>query len=258
MDLFELFKITTKCVLCGGQVSELAIKETTQALQHLALVDPQPKSKLACHQCQQRLPLTQFSCFCCGLPFAKGNQSTPSIGKNCGSCLAKTPNYDRTISAFHYEYPINDCISQLKYTAQLHYLPLLSSYLIAAIKTGYSDMPLPDLVIPVPLHKKKLAQRGFNQSRLIARQLANWLPIKIATRGIERTKFTQAQSGLDSNERQNNVKGAFQITAEIPAHVAIIDDVITTGMTVSELSKQARMAGAKTIDVWCIARAYEL
>jgi len=109
----------------------------------------------------------------------------------------------------------------------------------------------------VPLHPKKLQNRGFNQSRLITNQLAKSLKIKVLSSGIQRTKQTLAQSGLDSNERKANMRNAFAVSVKLPSHVAIIDDVVTTGMTASELTVQAKKAGAKRVDIWCVARAYE-
>ncbi len=118
-----------------------------------------------------------------------------------------------------------------------------------------TDYPL--LIIPVPLHRAKLADRGFNQSRLLANKLSNQLSIKVLNKGIRRIKSTQAQSGLDANERRVYMKNAFQIYSQLPAHVAVVDDVVTTGMTVSELTKQAKLAGAQRVDIWCLARAFD-
>ncbi len=255
MDLFEQFKITTECVLCGCQVNNSDQPNSTNT-KPLATLD----SKLICHYCHSRMPVSQSNCFTCGLPLFKkldANEQQTPIGGNCGSCLVDSPNYDRTVSAFHYEYPVNYFISQLKYNAQLQYLPTLTEYLLAVLSEQYRSANYPGLIIPVPLHPSKLAERGFNQSRLLANKLARKLSIKVLKSGVQRIKATQAQSGLDSNERRINVKNAFQIDCSLPEHIAIIDDVVTTGMTVSELTKSAKIAGAKQVDIWCLARAFE-
>ena len=176
----------------------------------------------------------------------------------CGECLKMSPPYDRVISAFHYEPPVSDFITQLKYSAQLQLLPLLSEYLTQKIQSSYPTSTLPELIIATPLHPKKLVSRGFNQSRLIANKVGKVLKIKILDKGVDRLKQTQAQSGLDSVERKKNMKNAFQVETDLPQHVAVVDDVVTTGMTASELSKQLLKHGAKKVDIWCLARAYGL
>lgn len=256
MDLFERFKITTECVLCGCQVNNSDQQSPAITESQLAAI-----SKLICQYCHSKMPVSQSSCFTCGLPLFKKQgpikQNEP-IGINCGSCLADSPNYDRTISAFHYEYPVNHFISKLKYNAKLEYLPILSDYLMAALEKHYHETAYPSLIIPVPLHRTRLTDRGFNQSRLLANKLSSQLPINVLEKGILRIKPTMAQSGLDSNERKVNIKNAFQIDSALPAHVAIVDDVVTTGMTVSELTKNAKLAGAAQVDIWCLARAFVL
>jgi ComF family protein len=255
MDLFEHFRITTECVLCGCKVNN-----SDQLTTNESGIFSSSNSKIICQYCHVKMPLSQSSCFTCGLPlFSKLDSAdqAASIGNNCGNCLANSPNYDRTVSAFHYEYPINNFISQLKYGAQLQYLPILADYLLSVIRQHYLVTDYPSLIIPVPLHRAKLADRGFNQSRLLANKLSNPLSIKVLNKGIRRIKSTQAQSGLDSNERRVNMKNAFQIDSQLPAHVAVVDDVVTTGMTVSELTKQAKLAGAQRVDIWCLARAFD-
>ena len=190
------------------------------------------------------------------------------------------------LSAFHYEAPISDFITQLKYSANFQVLPLLQNHLANKIggiyltqnqgverptanrkfdasKTNDPSLSeqskksvLPKLVIPVPLHPKRLKERGFNQSQLIGKSIAKTLNIPCSTKGVKRIVNTQAQSGLNSTERKRNIKNAFSVERSLPDHIAIVDDVVTTGMTVSELARQARKCGVKRIDVWCIARAY--
>jgi len=250
-DLFAILKIPTDCYLCGCSVDS--------SKTHKDLVKSQQEASIICTDCHQRLPLSLSACHTCGLPLSLTsiNQSK-SKQTVCGECLKSSPTYNRTISGFHYEAPINEFITQLKFSSQFQLLPLLCDYLIDKINERYDKVSLPDAIIPVPLHLKKLVQRGFNQSQLIADQIAKTLAVKVLTNGIKRIKMTQAQSGLDSVERKGNVKKAFQIDGKLPEHIAIVDDVVTTGMTVSELASQARLHGAKKIDIWCVARAYDL
>jgi len=249
MDLSSLFQLTSDCLLCGCPVQS-----------HQP--DIRGDSPLICHFCHQRLPLSKTACNVCGLPLTvEENDSSSPLNSvfnlPCGKCLKDSPPFNRTIAAFHYQPPIDQLISRMKYSSQIHYIPLLCEYLIYEIRAQYQEHKLPSCIIAMPLHPKKLSSRGFNQAHLIAKQISKSTGINIISQGIRRIKNTQAQSGLDSLERHRNVKRAFEIKQSLPEHVAIVDDVVTTGMTVSELAKCAKKQGAKQIDVWCIARAHE-
>jgi ComF family protein len=113
----------------------------------------------------------------------------------------------------------------------------------------------PDLLIPVPLHPLRLRKRGFNQSVELTHKLARHYSLPYDWRICQRIKETKAQSELGERERQKNLRNAFQICAEVKgAHLVVVDDVITTGATVTELSKVLKKAGAKRVDVWAVAR----
>ncbi len=239
--------LTSDCYLCGCQSQPFFNKIKAK---HISGKNNAP---IVCDQCHQHLPISKNACSICGLPLVASNTTTP-----CGECLKNSPPYDKTVSAFHYESPINDMITQLKYSAQFQCLSLLCDYLADKISQHYQNNDLPELIIPVPLHPKKRQLRGFNQSQLIAAKLSKQLNIKLNAQGVLRIKKTNAQSGLDSVERKHNMKNAFQINTQLPKHIAIVDDVVTTGTTVSELAKQARQHGATQIDIWCLARAYDL
>ncbi len=259
MNLFDSFAISSDCYLCGCSVDSIIAHHYKH---------PKSQSPIICQFCHQFLPLSIDTCVTCGLPLSSAISSEKAHSNNsinakstnapCGKCLTQCPPYDTTISAFHYEAPINDFITQLKYSAQFQLLPLLCEYLTKKIANSQPPSTYPDVIIPVPLHPNKLAKRGFNQSRLIANKIGENLDVKVLADGVRRIKDTAAQSGLDSVERKSNIKNAFCIDKPLPSHIAIVDDVITTGLTVSELSKQARKQGAKRIDVWCLARAYVL
>jgi len=215
---------------------------------------------IICQFCHQKLPSQVNGCAVCALPI-KQNESGKLLENNkdliCGECIKQSPPFDKTVAAFHYEPPISDFITQYKFNAQLELLPLLSDYLAKNIQSHYQNKAMPKLLIPVPLHKHKLVKRGFNQSQLIAKRLSKGFGIPVSGNHIQRSKETRPQMELDSNERQQNLKDAFQISQQLPSHIAIIDDVVTTGTTVTELAKQAKSHGATTIDIWCLARAFE-
>ena len=125
----------------------------------------------------------------------------------------------------------------------------------------YADREKPEIIIPVPLHKKRLKERGFNQSVQIALPISKKLDIKINTSICRRIKNTKAQSLISVEKRKNNVKNAFEVNFKSrkprdlkSKHIAIIDDVITTGNTVKNLKKTLLDAGFSKIDVWCCAK----
>ena len=118
---------------------------------------------------------------------------------------------------------------------------------------------MPQLVLPVPLHRKKLALRGYNQSAELARVIARQCNLELDVSSCRRHKATVAQQGLDARSRKANVKNAFELSGSgklaAVKSVAIIDDVVTTTATVWELSVLLKGAGIETIEVWCVARA---
>ena len=126
------------------------------------------------------------------------------------------------------------------------------------LKKSYLEnhLPLmPEAIIAVPLHGKRLKQRGYNQSELIAKQLSRLLGIPLLTDAVIRTKKTEAQSGLSLKQRQSNILQAFQVSQNLPTHIALVDDVFTTGSTLNELSRQLKLAGCEFTQGWVIAHA---
>jgi ComF family protein len=172
----------------------------------------------------------------------------------CGQCLQDPPSYDSAVSLFRYAYPADHLILRLKFQAQLHLARALGELLARHLKREMQTMP--EIIIPVPLHRARLRERGFNQALEIARPIARSLSIPVDYKSCERVRKTSAQSLLPAAERRKNIKGAFRVTRLIAArHVAILDDVMTTGHTVQELAATLRKAGVERIDVWVVARA---
>ncbi len=216
--------------------------------------------KLLCDNCLSRLPMLKNACPICAMPLANHYGLNSSLHP-CGECLKQSPCYSKTVSAFHYEPPISDFITGLKYNAKHYLVPLLSAYLLEAIQHNYQKNELPQLIIPVPLHSKKIRSRGFNQAQLIGEKLASALKLPILTKDVSRLKFTKAQSSLNAEQRKKNLKGAFIVENKHLVQtksVAIVDDVVTTGTTANELSLQLLAAGATRVDVWSVARAFAI
>lgn len=148
------------------------------------------------------------------------------------------------------------CILRLKFQGKLIYAQTLAQLFIKRMQnTWYKEAALPDLIIPVPLHVKRLKVRGFNQALEIAKPIAKRFNIQIDSLGVKRVKATAAQATLKAALRERNLAHAFLATKRYDnLSIAIVDDVITTTYTVRELAKTLKQAGAKKITIWAIAR----
>lgn len=209
------------------------------------------RSYALCSSCEAQLPWLYNVCPQCALPFSAYADSKHVV---CGRCLRYPPPYDLTIALWHYQQPITRLIAGLKFNKQLKCAELMGKLLAKELIKG-SDYCLPDCIIPVPLHPSRLRERGFNQALEIARPVAKQLQIPIDITSCQRVKATLAQSSIPARLRRKNTLNAFQVTADLSArHVAIIDDVVTTGYTIKELAKQLKRAGVAKIDIWCLAR----
>jgi ComF family protein len=161
------------------------------------------------------------------------------------------------LALFPYQGPVVALITQLKFRHQLSHAQLLGTLLAERVQAAwYQTQPLPDVILPVPIHAERLRERGFNQTVEIGRPLAAYLDIPLDRSGAIRHRATAAQSGLTATERRHNVANAFTVTRDYRnLTVAILDDVITTGHTIRAFSKAVEAAGATEIHVWCCARA---
>ena len=172
----------------------------------------------------------------------------------CGACQKQPPAFDAATALLHYQSPVDYLIQRLKFSGELAVAPLLARLL--AKKIAARTTALPDLLIPVPLHRERLHERGFNQATELARNLGRRLAVPVEQRLCRRHRHTRPQSLTPPGLRRRNLRGAFGLNGELPAvHVAIIDDVMTTGHTADELSRVLRRAGAACVEVWIVARS---
>jgi ComF family protein len=181
---------------------------------------------------------------------------TPGLHALCGRCQVKPPAFERTWAPFRYEAPLDYLLQQLKFHGCLDIARLLGGLMSAWLQEHLDDWP--DVLIPVPLHAGRLRERGFNQSLELARLLAERLALPVDYQCCARLRLTPPQAGLVRKARIRNVKGAFEVNGRVYGHVAIIDDVMTTGSTVHELAKVLLRAGADRVDIWVCARAGHL
>jgi ComF family protein len=173
-------------------------------------------------------------------------------GAVCGRCLARPPSFDGTAAALAYAFPADALVHALKFRSELALAPLLARLLLQNI-TGEAV----DCVVPVPMSAMRLRERGYNQAVEIARPLASAAraPLEIAL--CERSRDTPAQTDLPWAARESNVRGAFQCTRSlIGARVAVVDDVMTTGATLSEIATTLKRAGAARVVNWVVARTF--
>ncbi len=200
-----------------------------------------------CSLCLADLPYKNQSCSRCSLPLVSTNSPV------CGKCIQQPPSYDVLLSPFEYQFPLDTFITELKFRSKLYRAHTLGKLFSQYLQSKAT--PLPECIIPVPLHPKRLRQRGFNQSLEIARVVSKSLNIPIDKTYCKRNKNTLPQSDLNADERYQNIKNAFQIKQQRHyKHVAIFDDVVTTGHTVEALAALLRQQGIDIIQVWSVTR----
>ncbi len=216
-----------RCVLCGEPCGTICI----------------------CPLCKNDLPWHGPHCLRCGLPLGSPRD------KICGACIQNAPPFIRTVCPLLYEFPANRLVQAFKFKRQLAAGRVLSHLLCEYVTEQGLDRP--DTLIPVPLHNRRLIQRGFNQAYELASYAGKVLDIPLLANSLRRRRHTRAQSGLSRKQRRKNLQGAFYWhgTLKPGRHVALIDDVMTTGTTVTECARILKKAGAKRVDVWAAARA---
>lgn len=170
----------------------------------------------------------------------------------CGACLKKPPAFTRTIAALRYSFPIDALIHSFKYQANLAIAPILADLLIKKLTAIESRA---DVIIPMPLHPIRLRERGFNQAMEISRYISKHMGIMLLPDSCSRIKHTLPQTGLPWKNRQKNIRKAFSCKIDLSGkHVAVVDDVMTTGATLNELAKTLHQQGAAEISNWVVAR----
>ncbi len=218
--VFNLFSQT--CYLCGNS--------STEAI---------------CNPCKKYLPYQTNTCLSCA-------KLLDEVGI-CPECKQNPPPYTHTQAIFSYTYPIDKLIKLAKFQQNLTILKLLANLMAQDLIME----PRPNVLIPVPLHSKRLRQRGYNQSLELAKIISKQSGIPVNTRACKRIKNTRPQTSLlNAQQREENLAKAFKIKKRLASwqHIVLIDDVMTTGTTVKQLALAFKAAGIARIDVWCCAR----
>ena len=198
-------------------------------------------------------PIKEPFCTICGIPFGSDRiENHP-----CEDCLRTKPFFQAAYAPYRYEGPILDAVHRLKYGEKTFVANSLGLLLAEFVKTRF--MPLGSfLTIPVPLHPKRLRERGFNQSLLLAKHVATGLKGNLDFRSLTRTKYTIPQTTLSRKERRENVQNAFFLRnadAINEKRVLLVDDVATTGNTLNQCAKTLMLGGAKAVFCVTLAKA---
>ncbi len=201
-----------------------------------------------CRACESDLPWLRACCPYC---------AEPSVNLlPCARCLQKPPVFSATLCGFEYRFPIDVLIHAFKDSQHL-----FCGYVLTHLAYGHHRKTLENisdedlLVVPVPLHPRKHRARGFNQSQLIAKQLADLIPAKVDETLVRRVVDTPDQKNLPVTARKHNLKNSFEVKRNLKGErILLVDDVVTTGATITALSDSLIQSGASDVIVFAVAR----
>ncbi|MBW1689544.1 MAG: ComF family protein [Deltaproteobacteria bacterium] len=206
-----------------------------------------------CESCKKALtPITHPLCTICGIPFS----ALSGPDHPCENCLRKMPSYDTMRAPYLYAGPIMNAIQRFKYNSETHLAAPLGGLLAAFARTSLTQ-PEEFVTVPVPLHKHRLRERGFNQSLLLAKAVASELGTPLNCLSLIRKRDTRSQTGLRRKERRKNVANAFSVTSAAifkGKKVLLVDDVLTTGYTLQECARTLKKFGAREVACITLAR----
>ncbi len=221
-------RITSSCLLCNSGVRGL---------------------RPLCMSCEQALPWNTQACLRCAMPLQ-------SAGHVCGDCLQKPPLFQRAVCPFRYEHPVAGLLNRYKHDGKLlcgYWLAECAAEFIAEYYQQYGTQ-MPACIMPVPLHWRRVRQRGFDQGLEIARAISKKLALPVVN-NLRRLRNTGSQQGLNREQRQHNLEGAFALAGALRwPSVALVDDVLTTGSTATEIVRCLHAAGITEVHVWALAR----
>lgn len=199
-----------------------------------------------CGACEAEMPRNDVCCVRCALPLE-------SPARLCGRCIKQAPPWDAAWAPYRYEWPLAQLESRFKFGGDLAAGRTLALLWCASPR----PLDLPEAIVPVPLHRSRLRRRGYNQVLELAGTLARHFGVRVRRDALIRERATDAQTELSAAQRRRNVRAAFsaRLGNDIPEHVAVLDDVCTTGATLAECARALKRAGVKRVDAWALARA---
>ena len=213
--------------------------------------EPADSANSLCDSCESELPWLGARCQICALPL-------PDAGLTCGGCLRRPPSFEQVEAPWRYAFPVDSLITRFKHQAKWPLGRLLGGLLSQHLQHAFDEgLVRPDLLLPVPLAERRQRQRGFNQAALLGQWLSEQLHLPVQQHWLQRVIDTPAQQQLDAATRKRNLRRAFTLA---PAsrigglHLALVDDVLTTGATAESLARLLKQAGAARVDIYCLAR----
>lgn len=206
--------------------------------------DPGAHGEDLCAGCRAALPWSSRACPRCALPMAHAG--------DCRACATASSPLDAVHAAFTYAFPLDVLLPRLKFRADF----AAGRVLAGCLAERFAASPRPEALLPLPLHRTRLRRRGYDQALELARPLARALGLPLRTDLLRRRRATAAQTQLDAEARRRNLQGAFAVcaTAPLPEHVALFDDVMTTGATLHAAAAALRAAGVRRVEAWVCAR----
>lgn len=217
--------------------------------------EPSDTSLAICVACEAELPWLGDHCLCCALPLTGSGYAA---GECCAQCDQRPPAFSQVITAWTYEFVVDRLITRFKHHQQWPLGKLLAELQGQYLQHRFDEgLPRPDALLPVPLARQRLRQRGFNQSAMLANWLGEQLQLPVQARQLLRTRDTPSQQGLSAKARKQNLQGAFSLADSHwvqGKHLALVDDVLTTGTTAQSIAQLLTDAGARRVDVYCLAR----
>jgi len=214
--------------------------------QDCALCLAPSRERLVCAACEAALEGAASACERCASPVLRGGR--------CDACRGRRLAFDAALARFDYRFPVDRLVLRFKYAGDL----AVGRWLSERLAERAASMPRPDVLVAPPLARTRLRERGFNQAVEIARTVGRRLRLPVDAHAIERRRETAPQARLGRRARQANLRGAFACARNVDGlHVAIVDDVLTTGATADALARALKHAGAARVSVWAVARAPE-
>ena len=203
-----------------------------------------------CSVCLRQLQQQPPVCPRCGL-------LSSNLSHACGRCLLHPPVWQRLIAVTPWQLPLKTLVNRLKFYRATALSVMFARLILLRWLTEYRghQLPRPHLLLHVPLHHRRAWQRGYNQLEDIAHQLAHWTGCRYQRTGLVRIRQGKIQHRLNAQARRRNLRGAFQVNTDVRGlHVALLDDVVTTGSTMTEISRILLSAGAASVQIWCLCR----
>lgn len=198
-----------------------------------------------CAACLATLPLHRGACLRCALPLYAPEDDAGL----CGHCVRNASPLQSVSATFTYRWPVDGLLRRFKFHQDL----AAGRLLCERMALHCASLPPPQALVPVMLHPQRLRARGYDQALELARPLARALALPCLPQ-LRRVRSTAAQSQLDAAGRRRNVRDAFAVEGRLPAHVALVDDVMTTGATLHAAALALRRAGVERVDAWVCAR----